>query len=65
MHGEVAIDNNKVENSISPNSVGKRNWLFLDPTNPRYRQETSFASYFTECVFFVTSGIVSGTYSVI
>jgi hypothetical protein len=28
-HGEVEIDNNKVENSIRPTAVGKRNWLFF------------------------------------
>ena len=28
-HGEVEIDNNKVENSIGPTAVGKRNWLFF------------------------------------
>ena len=28
-HGEVEIDNNKVENVIRPTAVGKRNWLFF------------------------------------
>jgi transposase len=28
-HGEVEIDNNKVENSIRPTAIGKRNWLFF------------------------------------
>jgi len=28
-HGEVEIDNNKVENSIRPTALGKRNWLFF------------------------------------
>jgi transposase len=28
-HGEVEIDNNKVENCIRPTAVGKRNWLFF------------------------------------
>jgi hypothetical protein len=28
-HGEVEIDNNKVENIIRPTAVGKRNWLFF------------------------------------
>jgi hypothetical protein len=51
MRGEIVIDNNKVEASISPDLVGKRNWLFLAPTNPRPRQETIFASCFTQRVF--------------
>lgn len=28
-HGEVEIDNNKVENFIRPTAIGKRNWLFF------------------------------------
>ena len=28
-HGEVAIDNNPIENTIRPTAVGKRNWLFV------------------------------------
>jgi transposase len=28
-HGEVEIDNNKVENAIRPTAIGKKNWLFF------------------------------------
>jgi len=28
-HGEVEIDNNRVENAIRPTAVGKKNWLFF------------------------------------
>ena len=28
-HGEVEIDNNKVENAIRPTALGKKNWLFF------------------------------------
>ncbi len=28
-HGEVEMDNNKVENSIRPTALGKKNWLFF------------------------------------
>jgi hypothetical protein len=28
-HGEVELDNNRVENAIRPTAVGKKNWLFF------------------------------------
>ena len=28
-HGEVEIDNNRVENAIRPTAIGKKNWLFF------------------------------------
>jgi transposase len=28
-NGQVAIDNNGVENAIRPTAVGKKNWLFI------------------------------------
>ena len=28
-HGQVAIDNNAMENAIRPTAIGKRNWLFV------------------------------------
>jgi len=28
-HGEVEIDNNRVENAIRPTALGKKNWLFF------------------------------------
>ena len=29
-HGEVEIDNNRVENAIRPTAIGKKNWLFFE-----------------------------------
>lgn len=28
-HGQVAIDNNHIENAIRPTAIGKKNWLFI------------------------------------
>ena len=28
-HGQVAIDNNAMENAIRPTAIGKKNWLFV------------------------------------
>lgn len=29
-HGEIPLDNNRVENAIRPFVIGRRNWLFSD-----------------------------------
>jgi hypothetical protein len=40
-HGEVEIDNNKVENAIRPTAVGKRNWLFFGSEEAGQRNAVS------------------------
>jgi hypothetical protein len=36
-HGQIAIDNNRVENAIRPTAVGKRNWLFVGEAEAGHR----------------------------
>jgi hypothetical protein len=33
-HGQVAIENNAMENAIRPTAIGKKNWLFVGHPRP-------------------------------
>ena len=40
--GEVALDNNFVENAIRPTAVGKRNWLFIGTKESGHRSAVMY-----------------------
>ena len=40
--GEVALDNNLVENAIRPTAVGKKNWLFMGTKESGHRSAVMY-----------------------
>ena len=41
-HGQVAIDNNHIENAIRPTAVGKKNWMFIGAEHAGQRSAVLF-----------------------